>query len=75
MTDEIRFIAEIRDKRGRVVKRSGAYSSREDAARAIFFTRPRAKRCSTSRASFVGGQWRTFGFDIRWHDRHTVETH
>ena len=67
------YIASITDRNGKVRVRSGAYSTREEAAKAVFVTRPAAKRCSTARASLVGNKWCDFGFDIQWHERYLIE--
>lgn len=73
MTD-IRYIARISDRNGKRLYTSDIHYTREDAAREAFAARPNTTRCSTSRATQMGiGDWRDYGFDIRWITRYDLE--
>jgi hypothetical protein len=67
MTD--RYIARVYDRAGRPRYKSAAHDTREQAAADAFGAMPKARDCSTSRASLVDGRWQDFGFDIRSHNR------
>jgi hypothetical protein len=47
------------------------YPSRDEAARALFRLCLKAKSCSTSRATMIGGELSDLGgWDIQFHDRY-----
>ena len=65
------YIAQIRDRKGRLRFQTAPHDTREAAADTAFRSGPpNARTCSTSRAYLdPDGAWRSNDFDIRWHRR------
>jgi hypothetical protein len=67
----MKYIAQIRDRRGRLRFQTAAHDKREQAAQAAFKNGPASARtCSTSEAFLdPDGGWQSNGMDTRWHRR------
>jgi hypothetical protein len=67
----MKYIAQVRDRRGRVLFQTAPHDTRDQAAESAFRCgRARARTCSTSEAyQDPDGNWRSNGMDIRWHRR------
>jgi hypothetical protein len=68
------YIAQIRNKAGRLLLEGPPHENRDDAARLVFAAGPQtSKVCSTSNAyRDPAGNWQSNGCDIRWHKRDDV---
>ena len=67
----MKYVAQIRDRRGRLRFQTGPHNTREQAVEAAFVSGPASARtCSTSEAyQDPCGDWRSNGMDTRWHRR------
>jgi hypothetical protein len=67
----MKYVAQIRDRRGRLQFQTAPHDTREQAAQAAFKDGPTSARtCSTSEAFLdPDGQWQSNGLDTRWHRR------
>jgi hypothetical protein len=67
----MKYVAQVRDRKGRLRFQTGPYDTREQAAQAAFKNGPASARtCSTSEAYLApDGAWRSNGMDTRWHRR------
>ena len=67
----MKYVAQVRHRKGRLRFPTGPYGSREQAAQAAFKNGPTAVRtCSTSEAYLdPDGRWQSNGMDTRWHRR------
>jgi hypothetical protein len=67
----MKYVAQIRDRRGRLRFQTGPHDTRDQAAKDAFERGPPlARTCSTSEAyQNPSGDWRSNGMDVRWHRR------
>jgi hypothetical protein len=67
----MKYVAQIRDRRGRLRFQTAPHNTRERAAKDAFERGPTlARTCSTTEAYLdPNGHWRSNGMDARWHRR------
>src|SRR5690242_10388436 len=72
----VKYIAQIRDRKGRLLFETGPHDTRVQAAEFAFrCPRWRVPICSTSQAyQDPDGGWRSSRMDIRWHRRDEIPT-